>query len=95
MLGEQQHANLWMAPLDLISGASALLSEGWRHPDVDHDRLRAVSGDCRNQLSSIAQGGRNFMAPVGEEPDESFAQQHLVFGDHDAPGSSAVRTVPT
>ncbi len=38
VLGEQQHSDLWMIPLDLICGASALVGEGWRHPNVGHAR---------------------------------------------------------
>src|SRR5690348_4511662 len=83
-----------MVPLDLTSGTSTLIREGRRHSDVDHDQLGAVPGDGRNQLPRVPQRRCDFVAAVGEQPGQSLPQQHLVLGDHDAHGNSAVRIVP-
>ena len=61
VLGEHQHPDLRMAALDLVGGASALVGEGRRHPDVDHDQVRAVSCDRRDQAPRISSRRRNLV----------------------------------
>ena len=46
------------------------------------------------QAVGVVDGVDHLVAGILEEPAEALAEQHLVFGDHDSHGSSAVTTVP-
>ena len=50
--------------------------------------------DGGEQLLGVAEGGDHLVAAVSEQAGEAFAQQCLVFGDHDAHGNSAMSVVP-
>ena len=50
--------------------------------------------DGGQQLVGVAEGGDHLVAAVSEQAGEAFAQQRLVFGDHDAHGNSATSVVP-
>jgi hypothetical protein len=95
VLREHEHADLWMAVLDLLGGTGAFVGESRRHSDIDHDQVGAMSCDCRDQLPRIPAGRRHFVPAVGKQPSQALAQQHLVLGDHDPHGSSAVSVVPS
>ena len=75
-------------------GAGAFVGEGGRHADVDDGEIGAFPFDGGEQLVGVAEGGDHLVAAVAEEAGEAFAQQRLVFGDHDAHGNSATRVVP-
>ena len=89
------NAGLRVGVLGLSRGACSLVGEGGRHPHVDDDEVRLVLGDGVQQPVCVREGGHDLVAAVGEEPRKPFTEQRLVFGDHDAHGSSAVRFVPS
>ena len=53
-----------------------------------------MAADLGREAFGVADRERDLVPGVGEQPPEAVAQQHLVLGDHDPHGSSAVRTVP-
>src|SRR5262249_22740165 len=68
--------------------------EGGGHPYVEDDEIGLVVSNRRPQPVCVAERSDDLMPTVLEEPPEALAQQHLVLGDHDAHGSSAVSVVP-
>ena len=83
VLGEDEHADLRVLVLDLLGGARALVGEGGRHADVDHDELGPVTRDRGEQARRVAERGDDLVAAVLEQPRQALAQEHLVLGDHD------------
>ena len=51
-------------------------------------------GDREQQRVGVPEGGDDLVSAVLEQAPEPLAQQHLVLGDHDPHGSSAVSVVP-
>ena len=94
VLGEDEHAQLWMRLLRLPRGARTLVGEGRWHPDVQDDEVGIVIGDRERQRVGISEGGDDLVSGVLEQSPEPLAKQHLVLGDHDPHGSSAVSFVP-
>ena len=94
VLGEDEHAQLWVRLLDLPRCARALVGEGRRHPDVQDDEVGIVLGDRGQQPVASPERGDDLVSGVLEQSPEPLAQQHLVLGDHDPHGSSAVSVVP-
>ena len=93
-LREQQQPYLRVSLPQPGGGLGALVGVGGRHPDVDDGDVRAVLGDGRLELLAVADQGDRLDAGLGQQPCESFAQQHRVIGDHDPHGSSPIRVVP-
>src|SRR5438128_2088994 len=92
--GRGRARQLWMRLLDLLRCPRALVDEGRRHPDVDDCEIGIVLGDRAQQSTRVPQGSDNLVSAVLEEPPEAPAKQHLILGDHDPHGSSAVTVVP-
>ncbi len=53
-----------------------------------------MPADRRLEVLRVAQRRHDLVPAVREQPREPLAQQHLVLGDHDPHGSSAIRRVP-
>ena len=94
VLGEDEHAEVRVGLLDLVRGLRALVGEGRRHPDVEDDEVGIVLGDRRQQPACVAERSDDLVSAVLEQTPETLAKQHLVLGDHDTHGSSAVSVVP-
>src|SRR5919201_3588178 len=84
-----------MRLLELPRCAGALVCEARRHPDIDDDQVGIVLHDRTPQPMRIAQGGDDLVPAVLEQSAQSFAKQHLILGDHDPHGNSAVSVVPS
>src|SRR5436190_16663076 len=83
-----------MRVLDFARRARALVCEARWHPDVDDNEVGILLGDRRQQAIGVAERRDDLMSAVFEEACEPLAKQHLVLGDHDPHGSSAIRVVP-
>jgi hypothetical protein len=80
--------------LDLVSGAGAFVGQGGRHPDVEDDEVGLVARHRGDEVARVASGGGDLVAAILEQARRALAQQHLILGDHDPHGSSAVTVVP-
>ena len=98
MVGEDEHADLWVPVADLLGGDEALVGVAGGHPDVGEDHVGQPRVDEAQQRGCVAGFSDHLESGVGEQPCEPFAQQSFVFGEHHAhvrivslPGRTLVR----
>ncbi len=65
-------------------GAQPFVGEGRRHADVDHGHVGGIFGHRLLEADGVADGPGHSEAPVGQQLDQSVAQDRGVLGDDDA-----------
>ena len=76
---------------NLLRGFEPFVGVRRRHLDVGQHELGAARVDEAQQRGRVARPAHDLEAGVGEQAGESFAQEHLVFGEDYAHGSSRRR----
>lgn len=99
MLGEHEHPDRRVSLFDGACRFEAFGGVGWRHADVDHHEVWRSRGfgwmvEVVEQLVRVCEGGNNVVAFIAKQPRQSFAEERLVLGDHNAHGMLAITVVP-
>jgi hypothetical protein len=94
MLGQQHYAEFGELRAGGCGSACTVVGMAGRHPDVEDGRVRSARADGGESTVGVDHRRDDLVAVVGEQPGESFPQQHGVLGDHDAHGSTASTVVP-
>ena len=94
MLGQDHDPGLRVARADLLRRDQSLVRVRRRHSDVDDHHVRLVRVHLSEQLIRVV-GLRHDVEPaLAQERGDALAHEHVVVGDHDPHGSSAVTVVP-
>src|SRR5439155_20549926 len=95
VLREHEDAGIRHLFADLARRPQALVGMRRRHADVDHRDVGLVRSGLAYQLLPVASLPDHLEAGLLEQPHDTFAQQHGVFGDDHPHGKLARRVVPS
>ena len=89
-MGQHQHSYRRMQIANCHGSHQAFVGVRRRHFDVDQGDIRTVEGDRHQQPVRVRDRGHHLDADLGQQAGQPFPQQHLVVGDHDPHGNTAV-----
>src|SRR6478735_3583845 len=81
-----------MLDSELLCGLEALVGEGWRHPDVEDDRVEVLRPKQGGQLGDGADGAYDLDTGLLQEQSESASDQRAVVDDHEPHESTSSLT---
>src|SRR5262249_31839126 len=89
-MGQDEHPDAWMGGVDILRGDQALVGGGGRHLDAKDRAVGLCQPDFGVQFPGCACLAAALEARLGQQPVEPVPEQHLVVGDHDSHGISAL-----